>query len=360
MVVTLEKGKCTLGNEVESSLITSCLESYEFVNNEGQVTYDIAQFLYDDRDWRGILLGKGFKDESIVEFMRWYPNREEWLRKLGVEQEIIELANTQVELTVLGHSPVMFSLLDFVHIKTWDRLIKGDPFILDREFRNIDKFKKYFLIAMGLTEGTVVVHGREGGGKSLFAYHLAHQMLELFNKRCTLMPKPKKPYWKDRADTMVGAQLEEEINLLKELTGKASDLTEEDEDSPELQAMLAQSKLYKRVVVDDESYQDLEKSRRTNVTRSWGRLVRQYAHLHSLFIFISPDKRDIDSRLIFDRRTHEVTCSKYGGKCHYAIMWTSGGGITRPMELDPKDWASWLWRRDNLVGGGTSMKLRGL
>jgi hypothetical protein len=359
MVVMLEKVRNGLSNDIEQKLIIAALKPYEFISHEGQVTYDIAQFLYDDNcDWQDVLKNNGFDSNIVSDFLKWYPNKEEWIVKLGVTREIIALAKDQVEVDISGHHSVMFSHLDFAKEKAWDRIRKGDPYIGVSDFVNPEKFKKYFIISLGLTEGTVVVHGTEGGGKSLWAYHMAHQLLELFEKKCTLMPKPKKPYWQYRADSITGKQLEEEIDYLKELTGRANDLTEEDEDSDELQSLLTQSKLYKRAVVDDESYQDLEKTRITNVTRGWGRLVRQYAHLHSLFMFLSPDKRDIAERLIYDRRTHEVSCSKHGGICHYTIMWRREG-ITRPMELDPKTWL-WLWRRDNLVGGGTTMKLRGL
>jgi hypothetical protein len=248
----------------------------------------------------------------------------------------------------------MFSRWYFTTDKAWERFKNGEPYLKIRDFACAKYFKKYFIISLGLLEGNCIVHGKEGGGKSLWAYHIAYQIKELFGKRCTLKPKPKKGF--GDFDTITDEQVETEIEFLKELTGRANDLTEDDEISDDIQSLLAKSKLYNRVYVCDESYQELEKTRQTNVTRQYGRLVRQHRHLHTLFIFISPDKRDIAGRLIFDRRSHEVQCAKYGGSCHYTVIWKNEG-ITKPMELSPKEWA-WLWDSHNLVSGGSKLKVK--
>ncbi len=349
--------KTKMDNKVECDLILASLKPYEFVNYEGEASCDIASFLYDEKDWQGELEKHGFDHAVIKDFLKWCPNREEWLIKIGISKDIIAIAKDQMEAIIPGEKPAMFSHLDFARDKAWERFKHGDPYIRKDDFINPEKFKKYFIISMGLTEGNVIVHGKEGGGKSLWSYHIAYQINSLFGKKCTLKPKPKKPVW-EFTDSMTSLQLVEEIDGLKELTGKANDLTEEDQDSSEMQEMLAKSKLYRRIIVDDESYQDLEPKRQTNTTIAWGRLVRQHAHLHSLFIFIAPDKRDIAGRLIYNRRTHEVSCSKYGGICHYVIFWQNEQ-VQRSMTLDPRDWL-WLWRRDNLVGDGGKLKMRGL
>jgi hypothetical protein len=347
----LEKAKIETD---EHGLILAALKSYEFLTNDGQLTCDIASFLYEEKDYQDILEKCGFPASLVSDFLRWHPNHEEWLAKLGVSKEIIELANDQVEVEIPGYPPAMFSHLDFIRDKAWERMKKADLFLKLRDFVNPEKFKKYFFIAMGMLEGTVIVYGKERSGKSLFSYHTAYQLRELFGKRCTLKPKPKKTF--GDYDSITMEQVEEEIELLRRITGMANDLTEDDEVNPALEELLCKSKLYKRVFVVDESYQELENKRQTNITIAYGRLVRQYGHLHTLFMFISPDEKDIARRLIYNRRTHEVGCSKYGGICHYTITWVREG-ISRSMELNPKDW-SWLWNSTNLVGDGSHLKMR--
>lgn len=351
MVQILEKVKPQIS---ESKLMVAALQPYEFISDNGQPSYDIASFLYENRDIEDDLSRMGFGRDTITDFLKSYPNKEDWLLKLGIDRQAIVIAKDQVEVDVPGYPAAMFSHLDFVTDKGWERLKKGDPYLRVKDFVNPNKFKKYFLISVGLIEGTVIVHGKERSGKSLFSYHLAYEIRELFGKRCTLKPKPKKAF--GDYDSITSEQLSDEIDKLKQLTGMANDLTEEDEIGEEVEQLLCQSKLYKRVFVVDESYQELENKRQTNVTIAYGRLIRQYGHLHTLFMFISPDQRDIARRLIYDRRTHEVSCAKYGGICHYTIFWKSEG-ITRSMELNPKDWG-WLWNSTNLVGDGSKLKMK--
>ena len=67
MVTTLEKSNINLiSSEVEQKLVFAILDAYKFLNIESDITYDIAQLLYDNdsKDWFEVLTRKGF-DESL-------------------------------------------------------------------------------------------------------------------------------------------------------------------------------------------------------------------------------------------------------------------------------------------------------
>ena len=100
MVIAADKSK--ISGDMERALITAALQPYEFLNTEGETTYDISSFLYDEKDWQDVLEKCGFPSNTVLDFLKWYPNREEWLVKLGVSREIIAIAKDQVEVDIPG------------------------------------------------------------------------------------------------------------------------------------------------------------------------------------------------------------------------------------------------------------------
>jgi len=263
-------------------------------------------------------------------------------------------APTFLDFNIPGCDPVRFWGSDLTSEKAWRRIQKGFPYLRERDFAARGQFEKYWLVSAGLVAGAVMVSGLERSGKSLWVSHLAYQSKKHFGKRCTLNYKPKKGF--GEFDYLDNEGLIQEIDNLRRITGLANDLTEDDEVSPEVEEELRNCLLYNRIFVVDEAYQELDKGRRTNLTRAYGRLVRQWGHLHSLFVFVSPDAEDFDVRMIWKRRTHEVKTTYYRGQCYYNILWKTHG-IVKTQQLNPANWGH-LWNSWNLVGGGTSLKVK--
>lgn len=266
---------------------------------------------------------------------------------------------TEAQFEVPGSQPVVFSINDMTTEKAWRKLYSGNTKIDAKFFKDPVKFRKYWYLSLGLTEGTMVIHGPERSGKSLFVHYIGYHLRELFGKPSTFInTRPKKGYG-DHA-YLNDEMLIEELDLLKQATNMQNDLTEADDLTPEVKLKLQQSKLYGRFVVLDEAHQHLEKSRLTNRVRAYARLVRQYGHLHTLIAFATQDERDLPPRFIYDRKTHEVGCSYKGWKrpaeCVYTINWRREG-ITKALTITPENWEH-IWNTHNLVAGGDTLKVR--
>lgn len=244
-----------------------------------------------------------------------------------------------------------FSWRDMVDEESWMRLTKGSPFLKAKHFKNTTAFKRYFILSCGLLTGCVEVYGRERSGKSLFAYHLAMQLRDLFDKPCVFNRKPKLGF--GAYETMPDEEFKAELDKLNQLVNDIEKLSINDNDEYpiDIQKRISELKFCGKSYVDDEAYKDVEKSRRTNRTRAYGQLVRQMWHLDILFMFISPDVKDFDVRMIHDRVTHRVQCRYERGWCNYNITVNTPyiNGIVKSMELQPSKW-SHLWNSHNLVG----------
>jgi hypothetical protein len=116
------------------------------------------------------------------------------------------------------------------------------------------------------------------------------------------------------------------------------------------QQSLDDVKLFNSVIGIDEAYEKLEKARRGNFAVNMGHFIRKFRHYHNLFILVSPDIDDIDKRMVFKRRTHEIHCYKdeMSGRCRYRIWWRRPNKWTSH-ELTPQRW-SFLWETHNVIG----------
>jgi hypothetical protein len=119
-------------------------------------------------------------------------------------------------------------------------------------------------------------------------------------------------------------------------------------------------KLFYAVISIDEAYDKLDKSRRGNFAVNMGHLDRKYRHYHNLFIFGTPDLDDIDRRMVFRRRTHEVHCyfdGIRGHPCRFNI-WQRRPNRWTTHEIIPSNW-SFLWETHNIIGG-TVLPIKGV
>jgi hypothetical protein len=263
----------------------------------------------------------------------------------------LEEAPQMVEIP--GAAPFIISPEDMTCEGAWRWLLAGKELDADA-FIKYDDYVKYWLLMMRLTEGTVVVSGDEGSGKSLWGSWISYKLKNLFvGKKVTANFYLSEGFgeyeYLDPASEFQG-----EMEKLAAVASKENELDDE-----ELFKLLKNIKLYNRVLLFDEAHEIAEKSRRTNLTRALGSLNRLFRHLHNLTIYISQDKEDFDKRMIFNRRTHTISCSHesmYLNTCTYLVSYKRSN-FTRMMHLQPADWAH-LWKSENIRGLSQSVKIK--
>lgn len=256
-----------------------------------------------------------------------------------------------------GFDPVVITMDDVNDIYVWWKLaVDHSPYLEQYDFKNYNTYIKYFMITLGLMEYSLaIVSGDEGSGKSLGIARLTYEMVRQFGKRATLDWTPPNPalfgkfhsmYDEDFTDR-VQNDLNRLARLEKQLNGQAVPMEE-----------LAKCIVYNAVLGLDECDSYAEKSLRTNLTRLIGRLVRRRRHYYLNILMAFVDADDADKRMIFNRRTHEITCYKdafpiaYPGYCSYLIKDVrrggAGTGIQKWLHLNPEDNTP-LWRSHNMV-----------
>jgi len=264
--------------------------------------------------------------------------------------------NNPRALVIPGCDDIALKPKDFTSERAWQRLCLG--YSLDPEdFKDINLYKAYFYAIPKLTEGVVTVGGYEGSGKSQWMYYTGYHMRELFNKQSTYDIPPKETYGYYRQ--IDDASFLEELDKFKDIALIQKAVEKQELPQERLTEALNDVKLYNCVIGLDEAYDKLEKLRQTNFAINIGHLIRKYRHFHILFILVTPDLRDINRRQAFDRRTHEVHCSKddFTGLCKYRIWWRRPN-MWFHQTLDPAKW-SFLWETHNIIGG-TVLPIKGL
>jgi len=251
-----------------------------------------------------------------------------------------------IEIPVAGCDPVVIADEDMASDKAWYRLSMKKDFMLQREdFVNDDSFWRYFLVTTGLLQyPLVIIYAKEGEGKSLGMAFLVHKITTLFNKRSTLDWSPPNPklfpnrfnlYDEDFTEKIV-----DELNRLKKFGNEVPE--------SELEKLI----IYNTVFGLDEcdGYGDIQSQ--TNLVKLIGRIARRRRHFHTGIFMCYVDPNDVPRRIIFDRRSHEITCAKdavYKGFITYMVnnRYTK---VVKYFHLDPADCAdAGLWNSHNLV-----------
>lgn len=281
--------------------------------------------------------------------------------------------DTPRALLVPGGKDIILEPKDFTSLRSWERLCLGYN-LTERDFTDARNYKRYFFLIHRACEGLMVIGGMEGSGKSLEGYYIGWNLRELFNKgfTCDIPPKETFGYsyeyamqyeWGEeeyipsptktlaRYRSIDDASFVEELKKFGEIA-KMEKAKEKGEIKGEVyQEALDDIKLFNSVIMIDEAYDRLEKARRGNFAVNLGHFIRKYRHYHNLFILISPDMDDIDRRMAFKRRTHEIHCHKddASGRCRYRILQRKTGSWTSH-ELTPQRW-NFLWETHNVIGG---------
>lgn len=253
----------------------------------------------------------------------------------------------ELAFAVPGGADIIYSRGHFTSDRAWERLCLG-YMLRDTDFKDLNMWKRYWYLAYRLTEGCVVVGGAEGNGKSLWMYYTGYYMRELFGRDSTYDVSPKETYGLYR--NIDDENFCEELEKFKDIALIEKEVERGDLPQERLNEALADVKLYNAVIGIDEAYDKLERARRGNFAVNMGRLIRKYRHFHILVILVSPDIDDIDKRMAFKRRTHEVHCyyNEVTRKCRYNI-WRRRQNVWTGQELTPERW-SFLWESENIIG----------
>jgi len=281
--------------------------------------------------------------------------------------------DTPRALLVPGNKDIILEPKDFTSWRSWERLCLGMA-VDASDFCDIRNYKRYYFLSNGLSTGVIVVGGPEGHGKSCLLYYLGWNMRELFGKRCTFDIPPKETFgysmecaeqyeWGEARydpppEKKLGGYMSiddtsfiEELKKFGEIAKMEKAAERGDVKADEFGQALNDVKLFNTVIGIDEAYDRLERARRGNFAVNLGHFIRKYRHYHNLFILVSPDIDDIDKRMAFKRRTHEVHCHKdeMTGKCRYRIWWRRPNRWSA-FELTPSRW-NFLWETHNIIGG---------
>ena len=260
------------------------------------------------------------------------------------------LKQDEAALPVPGCPDIVLSRDDFTSDRSWERLLLSMP--LDRhDFVHKRNWKQYFFLAIHMTAGVVIVHGPEGSGKSLELYYTGMQMRDLFGKRATFDLPPKPGFGEYLEIDDIG--FSEELNKFAEVALLEKAVLAGDKEQRELDEALNDIKLFNTVIGLDEAYEKMDKSRRTKFSLNMGHFIRKWRHYHNLFILCTPDADDIDKRMAWKRRTHEIHCyhDERDGICQYRIWWKRPN-VTRVHELVPSNWGH-IWETHNVVPQAT-------
>lgn len=323
-----------------------------------------------------------------------------------------------IEIPVEGCSPLVFDRSSMTHDVAWLRLALGKDMTLERpDFVNEDDFFKYFLVACGLLDyACVIIHGNEGGGKSLCQAVLTYQILRLFpEKKGTLDWSPPKRtiYLTSKVEGYV-SESEEEGKLIKYIEENSDesglslsdfcdyfginmdrgkfvigelqikglvkldtvpefkrcnrlldsqvaekleeDLNKTSEYEDEIPPQVLNNLLvYNRVFGCDECDKWGDKSNRTKFTLLMSRLINRRRHYHTTFLFVYIDKNRVDQSLIWDRRTHTIFSQKVDNDlCEYTIK-HERTGTRHKMYLHPSEWVR-LWDTHNISAVSHNVK----
>jgi hypothetical protein len=335
---------------------------------------------------------------------------------------VVETVPKIAILPVEGCNDLVFYKDDMTSLEAWFRLsIDNDMTLQPDDFIDYDAYMRYFFMSSGLMSyACAFLVGPEGQGKSLGLNYLTYQMLRLFpEKRGTYdFSAPKRnvfltdigktykakderigevlEYIKSEQGTdgvplhflcndlefslRAGKKIIDELKLnglvtldtvpefkrcdrikdkdvVQKLQEDINKTAEYEDEIPD--AILKSLLVYNRILALDEIDKWGDKSNRTNYTKLVGRLVVRRRHYHTTFLMATVDPNSIDRRLLWDRRTHIITCDKIDGLCRYQIL-HKRTGKTHWMYLDPAKWLH-IWDSWNMsaVSHDVEIKLSG-
>ena len=250
-----------------------------------------------------------------------------------------------VTIPIPGCSPLVLCQEDVVTHKAWyDLSYKKSPYLGEKDFKDYDTYMKYWLVTMGLLDfPMVLICGEEGGGKSLVMAWLTNKIVTLFGKRCTLDWTPPKPELFGKYFNFYDEDFTEKIQTELNRLAQYGKRPPEDE--------LKKLIIFNTVFGLDEGDKYGDTASRTNLTKLIGRIIRRRRHYHTGCFMVFVDPSDADKRLIYDRRSHEISCGKdwfYKDTCSYLIH-NRRTGISKYLHLRPQDWTH-LWDSFNVVG----------
>lgn len=162
-------------------------------------------------------------------------------------------------------------------------------------------YMRYLIVSLKMTVGLMVITGKRGAGKTLFAWMLSYYRKELFNLPCTCDHPPKRAFGDFTLfeyDTIFGEEGE-----LNKITKMAQSGTEWEDDSDSI--------LHRRTIWLDEAYRYCPRRRpMASMNIAVGDFIKQIRHLQSLMIMASISLDDLDVNHVENEIDVEVHARK--------------------------------------------------
>jgi hypothetical protein len=281
-------------------------------------------------------------------------------------QEAVKTTKVKVDpfvrLDVPGCKPVILTIDDMTSGFAYVRLVRGDKKLEARDFKEKDMFIRYWLWSLGLLEYPfLIIAGREGGGKSLLLGWLGNVICRLFPPKRATLDFAVPPMFDDPPiydihgnqikytngvsrwkDIQRFSLFDEDFlyNILDRVDSLSRYEKENNGQRPP-QSELAKCYLWNTTFALGETKTYAEKGVKSNLLTLIGRIITARRHFHCGMAMAYVDQLAAPGIQIFDRRTHNVTCSKQksGNRvyCEYWISQIYGDRLVRKLILWPDE-----------------------
>jgi hypothetical protein len=231
----------------------------------------------------------------------------------------------------------------------WYRLaVLHDAALEQRDFKDKDVFRKYFLLSLGLLEFPVVaVGGDPETGKSLFMAWLTERKHRLFSKSACLDWAPPQPkYFGDFHNFL-------DDDFQKRIVNEFDMLHRIEQETGRQVPLVIRKKLilFNAELGLDEADGYAHKQMQTNTTKVLGMVLRRRRHIFAGITLVMIEPKEF-APVIFDQITHKVDCYWEGhlpNTCSMLIqdVRRGGTGLAKWVWLKPKDFTH-LWDSHNI------------
>jgi hypothetical protein len=248
-----------------------------------------------------------------------------------------------------GIEPTIITRSDVTSNNAWFKLaIQHSAALGERDFKDKDTYRKYFLLSLGLLEFPVIfVGGEPESGKSLFMAWYTYQVTKLFNKTATLDWSPPEPKYYGKFNNFFDKDFQEKI--IDEFNRLANMEKETGQEVPQYE--LEKLVLYNTVFGLDECDSYAHKQTQTNLTKLLGMIMRRRRHTFTCISMVLIDINEF-APVLLKQCTHKVTCyweGHFPGTCSILIedARRGGSGTAKWLWLRPENWLH-LWRSHNI------------
>lgn len=250
---------------------------------------------------------------------------------------------------LLNIEPTILTRSDMTSDYAWYRLAKLHCAVLEeKDFKNKDTFRKYWLLSLGLLDFPIVaVGGDPESGKSLFMAWLTERKHSLFDKDACLDWTPPQPKYfgnyHDLMDSDFQNKIVDEFDILHRI--------EQETRRPVPLEIRKKLILFNAEMGLDEADGYLHRQMQTNTTKVIGMIERRRRHLFMGMTLVMIEPKEF-ADVVLNQVTHKATCYWEGhlpNTCSILIedVRRGGTGLAKWLWLRPKDWTH-LWDSHNI------------